>query len=208
MVPYSPGLAGKDGQGEGETAANRRQGGYMKIREHSANTMVYFFKDPWTFILAGFIGIVLSVVTLGILGPVMMLGLTEMFYKTRGGKKAVIDDLFIHMDKTLDLAILMFLVFLGVFFGCILLIIPGLILAALWMYAPYYMAFRNMGILDSLKASAFTVNKNGLMTGIVIMLVTTLINAIGGQVILGIFITFPLVCGFFGFLFEEVSANN
>jgi uncharacterized membrane protein len=177
----------------------------MKIEENVSGSFACFFKDPWIFILAGLIGMALSVVTLGILAPVMALGIAEMFYKTRDGSKAVIDDLFTHMGRTLDLAIQGFLIGVCVLLGCIMLIIPGLLLMALWIYAPYYLVYKNMGIIDSLKASTAAVKKNGLMMHVVIILVTLLVNAIGIQIVIGVLLTYPLVMGFIGFLFSETS---
>ncbi len=177
----------------------------MKIQEKVANSFVYFFKEPWTFILAGLVAGLLTVVTIGILGPVMLLGLTEMFYKMRDGVKPTLDDLFIHMDKTLMLAIQGLVMGIAIGLGIVLLIIPGLILAALWMYAPYYMGFKGMGLTESLKASIHTVNKNGLMNHIFIMLVMALVMGIGAQIVIGTLFTFPLTAAFLGFLFEEVK---
>lgn len=180
----------------------------MKIQENAARTFVVFFKDPWTFIIGTFIALLLSCVTLGILAPVMWLGMGEMFRKTRNGIKASYDDLFIYMDKAIMLAIMCFIMGVGVALGTVLLVIPGVILAALWIYSAYYMAYKGAGIMESFKMSAFIVNKNSLMNHIFMAVGIWLIMAVGGQIVVGIFAAYPLCAGFMSFMFEEISEEH
>lgn len=179
----------------------------MKIQEHAARVIVIFFKEPLKFVLASLIAMVVSACSLGILAPVMWLGMGEMFKKMRAGAEATYSDLFIHLDKAVMLAVLGFIVVVCVSIGSIL-IIPGIIIGALFMYSLYYMAYKGTGLMDSLKYSSLTVNKTNLMTNIVITLAVWLIMSTGFSIFIGAFITYPLCAGFMAFMFEEVKETN
>jgi len=176
----------------------------MKIQATAAKTIVMFFKDPWTFVLAALIALILTFATLGILAPVLWLGMGEMFRMTRDGKKATYDALFIHMDKAIMLAVTGFIMAVCIVIGTALLVVPGVLIAALWMYSSYYMAYKGSGIVDSYKMSTFTVNKNSLMNHVLMAVGLWLIMALGCQIVIGIFVAYPLCAGFMSFVFEEV----
>lgn len=177
----------------------------MNIQATAAKTFVIFFKDPWKFILGTLIALLLSCATLGILAPVMWIGMGEMFRKVRDGGTASFDELFIHLDKAIMLAVMGFIMAVCVALGMVVLIVPGVIIAAFWIYASYYMAYKGTGIMDSFKMSAFTVNKNVLLNHVLMIVCIWLIMAVGGQIIVGIFLAYPLCAGFMSLIFEEVK---
>ena len=177
----------------------------MRIQQHLGRAFVVFFKYPWDFILSSLVAIVLSCATLGILAPVMWLGMGDMFLRANDGVKPSVEDLFKHLNKTLMLDILSLIIGLSVMIGGILLLIPGLIVAALWIYAPYYMAHKESGIMESLKLSSITANKHGLFAHVAIVVSLGLVLSIGFNTIIGAFVAYPLCAGFTAFLFGEVG---
>lgn len=174
------------------------------IQRHLGRVFVVFFKYPWDFILSSLVAILLSCATLGILAPVMWLGMGDMFLRANEGEKPSVEDLFNHLNKTLMLDILSLIISLSIIIGGILLLIPGLLAAAFWLYAPYYMARKESGIMESLKLSSSAVNKHGLFAHVAIAVSLGLVLSIGFNTIIGAFVAYPLCAGFTAFLFSEV----
>ena len=179
----------------------------MKIERHAGRAFVIFFKYPWIFILSSLAALALSCATLGILAPVMWLGMGDMFLKADRGEKPSAEDLFNHLNKTLTLDILGMIIGMSVMIGGILLLIPGLIVAALWIYAPYYMAYSETGIMDSLKLSSIAANKNGIFAHITIAVALGLIMSLGFNTVIGALAAYPLCAGFTAFLFDEIKES-
>lgn len=177
----------------------------MNIQRHAGRAFAGFFKYPWIFIISSLAALALSCATLGILAPVMWLGMGEMFLKADKGEKPSAEELFNQLDKTLMLDILGIIIGLSVMIGGILLLIPGLIVAALWIYAPYFMAYRETGILESLKLSSAAAGKNGIFIHITIAVTLGLIMSLGFNTIIGALAAYPLCAGFTAFLFDEIK---
>lgn len=177
----------------------------MNIQRSAGRTFVVFFKYPWQFILYSLAAMLLSAVTLGILAPAMWLGMGGMFLRAADGVKPSAEGLLKYIDKTLTLALLGFIAGISIMTGLILLLIPGFILAALWFYAPYYMADSGTGIMESLKLSAFTVNKNSLFGHVALVVSLALILAVGFNTVVLSLAAYPLCAGFSAFLFKSVK---
>jgi len=175
----------------------------MKIKLAVEKPIQALKKEPVFILLAGLTAGMLSSVTLGILYPVMAAGLSNVIIKTSAGEKTDFQDLFKFMNLLAPMFGLGLLIFLMSAAGLVFIIFPGLVIMALFVYAPYYMAFENKGIMDSLKLSAKAVVANNLMGHVVIVLVLWLVNLIGIQILIGWVLTFPLTVGFLYFLFEQ-----
>jgi uncharacterized membrane protein len=177
----------------------------VKFQENIAKAFVVFFKDPWTFIFATLFALLLTCVTLGILGPVMWLGMGEMFKKVKNGGKAAYEELFVHMDKAIMLAVLGLLIAICVGLGTVLLIVPGIMIGTLCIYCLYFMAEKGFGIMDSVKMSASAVLKNNFMNHILMTVAIWMVLSLGGSIFIGIVVAYPLCAGFTAFMFEQVK---
>jgi hypothetical protein len=177
----------------------------MKIKSAVEKSIQALKREPVFILLAGLTAGMLSSVTLGILYPVMAAGLANVVIKTSAGEKADFQELFKFMNMLAPMFGLGLLMFLMSAAGLIFILFPGLIIMALFVYAPYYMAFENQGIMDSLKLSAKAVIANSLMGHVVIVLVLWLVNLIGIQILVGWVLTFPLTVGFLYYLFEQTK---
>lgn len=174
---------------------------YEKAVKEAVNV---FVKDWVVYVVATLIVFALGCLTLGFLFGPLTAGLGNMFLKAKSGKKKpVFDDLFIYNGKFFVMAVMGLLIFLGVFFGICLLVLPGLLLATLWMYAIYAMAYDNKGITESMKTSWDIVTKKGLWMHLVILLVIGIFNSIGGTIVIGTLVTFPITTGFLAMMYEE-----
>ncbi len=164
---------------------------------------VDFYAKNWVILaVSTLVVFALGCITLGLLFGPLMAGLGAMFVKSKG-KKPAFDDLFQFNGKFLVMAIMGLLIGVLVSIGCVFLIVPGLLLATLWMYSIFAMAFDNKGIIDSMKTSWAIVMKKGLWQHLVILLAVGIFNSIGAAIVIGTFVTFPLTAGFMAMLYEE-----
>lgn len=172
--------------------------------EKTANKVIDVFKTHWVVLVTGTLVVfALGFITLGLLFGPLAAGLGSMFIKAKAGKKPVFNDLFQFNSKFIPMAIMGLLIGIAVSFGLALLILPGLLLAALWMYSIYAMAYDGKSIGESMKASWQMVLKTGLWQHVVILLVIGALNSIGGAIVAGILVTFPLSIGFLALTYED-----
>lgn len=83
-----------------------------------------------------------------------------VFLKLKNKEVTDFKDVFAYINKFLPLFLQGLIIGLTVGFGLILLVIPGLLVATLFIYAPFYLAYENKGIIESLKLSYRTVIQN------------------------------------------------
>lgn len=172
--------------------------------EKTAGKSVEVFKENWVvFVVGTLVVFALGFITLGLLFGPLTAGLGAMVLKAKSGKKPVLKDLFQFNSKFFFMAIMGLLIGIAVCFGLILLIVPGLLLASLLMYSIYAMAYDNKGIGGSMKSSWQMVMKTGLWQHVVILLAIGIFNSIGGAVIVGTLITFPLSIGFLAMVYDN-----
>jgi hypothetical protein len=108
-----------------------------------------------TFFLAAIVHHLLSISTLGILagpmqGGVVLMTLRSMTDRTH---KARLGDLFATFDRFGPLLALFFITLIAEFAGLALFILPGLLLAAMWLFPEYLMIDQGLGVIESLRAS-------------------------------------------------------
>lgn len=175
----------------------------MKYEKTVKQTVGIFIKNWVVLSVSTLVVIALGCLTLGLLFGPLMAGQAGMFIKAKNGKKPVFDDLFKFNSKFIPMAVMGLMAGIGIMFGTIFLILPGLLLAALWMYSLYAMAFDNMGIFASMKKSWDMVMKNGIWQQLVILLCICVLQSIGGAIVIGTLVTFPLSMGFLAMLYEE-----
>jgi hypothetical protein len=172
---------------------------YEKLVKKSVD----FYLKNWVILaVSTLVALALGCLTLGLLLGPLFAGLGAMFIKPKA-KKPVFDDLFKFNGKFLAMAVMGLLIIILVSIGCVFLLLPGLLLATLWMYAFYAMAFDDKGIIDSMKTSWKIVMKKGLWQHLVILVALGILNSVGAAIVIGIFVTFPLTAGFLAMLYEE-----
>jgi len=172
--------------------------------EKTVNKAVEIYKENWVILaVSTLVVFALAILTLGLLFGPLMAGLASMFIKAKAGKKPVFNDLFVFNSRFVAMAVMNLIIGILVFLGCIFLVIPGILLATLWMYSIYAMAFDNKGITDSMRTSWAFVMKTGFWQNLVILLVIGILNSIGGAVMVGTLITIPLTLGFLAMTYME-----
>jgi uncharacterized membrane protein len=97
-----------------------------------------------------------------------------------------------RFDDYLQILLLMLLGGIAVGIGLVLLIVPGLVLMVWWMYALFFLVDRKMTFSQAMGASKHLVTRNGFWNHLVILLITAVLNSLGGGLGgLGTLITAP-----------------
>jgi hypothetical protein len=178
----------------------------MEYEKNVKDAVEVFGREWIIFVISTLVVGALGCLTLGLLMGPLVAGLGAMFLKAKKGEKPVFNDLFQFNGKFIGMAVMGLLVGLGVMLGTILLILPGLLLATMWMYSLYAMAYDGKGISESMKASWEMVKKAGVWQQLVVLLAIGLFNSIGAAFFgIGTLVTLPLSIGFLAISYGQLK---
>lgn len=125
-----------------------------------ALTALEALKANWVlFLAAGFVTQILTVLTLGILGGLLTTAYWFLWVDYYREQKApMIKDLFTTLlrfkDKFAPLTIIFYAVYGGIFFGTMMLFVPGLLVATLFLWtAPIMIDQKKFAVMDAFMAS-------------------------------------------------------
>lgn len=150
-----------------------------------------FMKDPVLYIVASVITMVVGSITLGLLMGPLMLGLIQIVQRRRRGETASPGDVFGGLSKIVPALLMTLLIGIAASIGFFLLVIPGMLVMLFVGFAFHEMAYRNTDIMGSIKGS-FALVKANLVPIIVLMVCIGVVNSIGGIIVIGSLVTFPL----------------
>lgn len=122
--------------------------------------------------------------------PPLIFGMYVIVGRLIKKEKAEFADIFKGFDYFIVSWIMFILVGISVMFGLIFLVIPGLALMVLFQYAIPIAIKENKGTIYSLKKSA-QLTTDHLPFSIMLWILITIINIIGGSVLLGLLLTYP-----------------
>jgi len=181
----------------------------MDIDRALKETINAIKKEPATILGASLAAIVLSALTFGLLAPFLFTGMGLIFLKIQRNEEVSLnktgESLFFYRAEILLLLAQGLIIFFTALLGMIL-IVPGLFVMTVWMYAPFYLAYSGKGIRESLSLSYRAVMKNGFIAHFVIMLCLILVNLVGIKLFfVGAVVTVPLATGFLVYLFESIK---
>ena len=132
-------------------------------------------EEPIILILGGLLVQLLTVFSLGILAGPLAGGYTLLvILYLRENRKPVFKDIFSGLQQFTKL-FPYFLVLLLIFFGFMLLILPGLIFATWWLYVLPLMVDRKMSFTDAMRLSMNKVNETGFLMHLVFLLLISVI---------------------------------
>lgn len=150
------------------------------------------FTDAWEvykvniliLILSALIFQVISLFTLLILSGPLFGGYCFMTMNAmrKADKKVELNDMFKMLGKFWPLLGLFFLQGIAIFAGLLLLIVPGILLMALWLYTYFIMVDKNKGVMDSLKASWNLVKDKGLWINLALAIIYLVLSGVSGQI--------------------------
>jgi uncharacterized membrane protein len=156
--------------------------------------------------------VLVGVASLGILAPVVAAGFTHsVLLMLRENREPKLGDLFSQMGLFLPLLGFGVAVFIALFIGFLLLVLPGVILAAALVFFCLYMlplmTDRKLGLTDAIKES-YAMARENPTEHLVVALLFLLISALGGVVMLGTLFTQPLATVFLLSVYEEKMGRN
>ena len=119
------------------------------------DAMEVYRKNVLTFVIAVILFDVLILCSLLVLAGPLIGGMVLMCLTAMRDPehKARLGDLFGSFHRFGAFVGFFFLTTIPILLGYAILIIPGVILSAMWMFAPYLMVDRHMGVIDALRTS-------------------------------------------------------
>ena len=155
-------------------------------------------------VAATIVACLLGTITLGILWFPLMTALYLMYLKAMKGQSPKFPELFACMGKTLPMLGATIVVGIMALVGLILLVIPGLIVITWYMFTLLYMADKNMGVFEAMRASKAAVKKNGVVMSFLFLVVVGVINAAGAALFwVGSLVTIPLSLGMVALAYKD-----
>ena len=143
-----------------------------------------FVRDIGALIVAGLIAVILTGITIGILGGPLYAGLTAMILgRVRDGKPPRIGDVFSRFDRFGAYLVAFYLLAIGIAVGLVLLVVPGLYLGAIWFYVFPLMVDRGLGVGDALRESRQMANANKLGSHMLTVLVLGIISFVASGLV-------------------------
>ena len=147
----------------------------MNFQAYLENTYRIIKEEPVILILGGLLVQLLTVFSLGLLAGPFIGGYTLLvILSLRENKKPVFSDIFSGLQQFANL-FPYFLVLLLIFFGFMLLILPGLLFATWWLYVLPLMVDRKMSFTDAMRLSMNKVNEKGFLMHLVFLLLVSVI---------------------------------
>jgi uncharacterized membrane protein len=136
------------------------------------NVVFQFFKDSHPFISIGILWLGMA------FQFICQLGMIRACLKIINQQSLAFGDLFSMLPRTLAYlgAIIIFLIAIGV--GCLLLIVPGVIIGIKLQLFPYFIVDKNMGPIEALKAS-WEATKDVKLRLFLLYLVFGVVNTVG-----------------------------
>lgn len=114
-----------------------------------------------------------------------------------------------NFDDYIAILILLLLGGIGVTIGYMLLFIPGVILSVLWLYALFFLLDRDLGVVEAFGASKDAVLASGFINHLVVLLIVSVLGALGGSLSgLGTIFTTPFGIVFMALCYEELERGE
>ena len=147
----------------------------MNFQAYLEDTYRIIKEEPVILILGGLLVQLLTVFSLGILAGPLIGGYTLLvILYLRENRKPTFNDIFSGLQQFANL-FPYFLVLLLIFFGFMLLILPGLLFATWWLYVLPLMVDKKMSFTDAMRLSMNKVNEKGFLMHLVFLLLVSVI---------------------------------
>ncbi|MEA1985551.1 MAG: glycerophosphodiester phosphodiesterase [Euryarchaeota archaeon] len=158
------------------------------------------FKENFVAYIVGTLITALGSIFIVTIAP-LMYGLTYMAVKGVRGEKVEINDVFEGFNHFINSWVFVLVAGILLFIGYLLLVIPGIILSILLLYAFPLMVLKGYGGIDAIQGS-IGLSKENFVDTLILSVILWVINAIGGSLYLGSLITVPIA------LIAAVVATN
>jgi len=164
-----------------------------------------FTSDFVLWIIAGLILLVVTVVSLGILGGPMTVGFIQLVERRRRGEPVSATDIFDGFEHFGASLIASILICVGVTIGMVLLVLPGLLFGLAMSFAFHAIAIDDNDATGALGKSFELIKKDFALSAVFLVIVLVL-SGIGGAVGFGILLTMPFTLILMTFAYHRLSA--
>ena len=180
----------------------------MDLEAVIKDSLAKFREEAVAVILFGLAGIILSLTI--VLIPAVAAGMACGFLKyVRDGVKPEIPELWSHFDKYIQTLLFQIIAGILISLGFALLIIPGVLLFAMWMYSIFFIVDRDMNFWDAMEAGRKSVFSAGLGPNLLLAVILMLLSALGGAAGgIGSLVTVPMICLLAARAYLEVAETN
>jgi hypothetical protein len=179
----------------------------MDFKNLFSQTWQLFVANLVPLVLSTFVYIAVSVVSFGIMAPVLTAGyMHSILLLVREGRKPRIRDLFGQMR--LFFPLLGFLVLIGivVMIGLKILVLPGIVAMAALSYFCLFMlplmTDEGLGLVEAIRESSRMALEPPVGEYIMVIIIFLVINSIGNSTVIGILFTQPLATIFIMLVYE------
>jgi len=187
----------------------------MDFKAHFENAWHLSIKHIAPLILITLVMMGVSVLTIGLLAPVMLAGYVySLLLLVREGREPKIADLFGHLHLFLPLFLFSFVVFLFILIGFFkLFFLPGIAVACLVTFACLYvlplMTDKKLGLMEAIKTSWKMSVQGNIADHIVVVILFIGLLSIGSSVFIGTLFTQPFATIFvLSVYMERMGQNN
>ena len=159
-------------------------------------------KDSWNIFKDNIVAYIIGTLIV-ILGSIFIVTIAPLFYglaymAVRGvkGEKVEINDVFEGFNHFVKSWIFLIVAGVLLFIGYLLLLIPGIILSILLIYALPLLVIRDYSAIDAIKESINLAKANFTET-IVLFIIAMVLSSIGGLIRIGAVLTTPFIMIFY-----------
>lgn len=180
----------------------------MNFREHLETAWHMTLKYVAPLIVMTLVMSVISLLTLGILAPVLLAGYMQaVLLMLREEREPKVQDLFSQMRLLLPLLIFGITVFAAFFIGYSLLVVPGIVVViAVSFYCIYMLPLmidKDSGLIDAVKESYTMSTTGNLVDNIAVFIIYIGLLAMGSSFFIGFLFTQPFAAVFLLSVYEE-----
>lgn len=152
--------------------------------------------------------VTVSILTLGILGPVMMAGyMHSVLLLVREGREPKIQDVFSQMKHFLPLLAFGIAVFIAIAIGWAMMVLPGLLIMIAVIFTCIYMlplmTDKHLILIEAVKESCSMSLQGDLLDHAIVVILFLGISWVGSFVVVGWLFTQPLATIFILSVYEE-----
>jgi hypothetical protein len=179
----------------------------MDLKKLLSQTWQLFVANLVPLVLSTFVYIALSVLSFGIMAPVLTAGyMHSILLLVREGRKPTIRDLFGQMRLFFPLLGFLILISIVVIIGLKILVLPGIAamiaLSYFCLFMLPLMTDEGLGLVEAIKESSRLALEPPVGEYIVVIFIFLIINSIGNSTAIGIFFTQPFATIFILLVYE------
>lgn len=179
----------------------------MDFKAHFVTAWNLTINNIASLVLMTLVMFAVSIITLGILAPVIMAGyMHSILLMVREGREPRVQDIFSHMRLFLPLFLLGLVIVLVIMIAFALFVLPGILVCLAVAFCLLYllplMTDRGMGVTEAAKESVRMATANS-MDQVVIVIIYCGLSALGGSLFIAWLFTQPLATVFLLSAYEE-----